>query len=156
MFSGTSDVEKKASREAVKRLVGVASSLRFVDLGETGLGDAECDVIGTALTSDKCSLTFLGVTVNQISDVGVERLCSGLERNSTVQYIDLSDNQISNDGVERIGKCVELRAQQGCPILQVWLGENHADAAMLTGCMVDGQFAYPWPDVITSLIRAYS
>ena len=54
VFSGTSDVEKRTSREAVKRLVGVASSLRFLDLGETGLGDAECDVIGTALTSDKC------------------------------------------------------------------------------------------------------
>ena len=156
VFLGKSDVEKKASREAVKRLVGVASSLRFVDLSVTGLGDEECDVIGTALISDKCYLTFLGVAGNQISDVGVERLCSGLERNSTVQYIDLARNEISNDGVKRIGRCVESRAQQGCPILQVWLKENCADAAMLTGYMVDGQFVYPFPDAITSLIRAYS
>ena len=156
VFSGTSDVEKKASREAVKRLVGVANSLRFLDLGMTGLGDAECDAIGTALTSDKCCLTFLGVAGNQISGVEVECLCSGLERNSTVQYIDLSLNQISNDGVERIGRCVESRADQGCPILQVWLEANRTDAAMLTGCMVDGQFAYPSPDAITNLIRAYS
>ena len=94
--------------------------------------------------------------MNQISDVGVERLCSGLEKNSTVQYIDLAHNQISHDGVERIGRCVESRAQQGCPILQVWLEGDCADAAMLTGCMVDGRFAYPFPDPITGLIRACS
>ena len=157
VFSSSSGVEERVRCEALQRLVGESSSLRFFDLTNTGLGDAECDAIGAALKSDKCFLAFLRVSWNAIGDAGVASLCSGLEKNSTVRFVDLSNNQVGNAGVERVRTCVESRTQQGCPILQFWLGGNRADAAMFTSCMVDGQFAYPSPPhTITTLIQAYS
>ena len=157
IFADGNSTDRIAAREALEGLVGKCSGLRFLELDCTRLGDAECEAIGAALASDRCCLLYLGMSGNEISDVGVESLCSGLERNSSIQYIDLSGNQISNGGVERIGRCVESRARRGCPLQRVWLGANQADAQMLTGCLVDGSYAFPPPpDDITKLIREFA
>ena len=157
IFSSGNATNRRAAREALERLLGRSSGLRFLDLERTGLGDDRCKAIGAALASDKCCLSFLSMRENEISDVGVERLCSGLERNSTVQYIDLFVNQISNDGVERIARCVESRARRGCPLQRVWLGGNQVDAQMLTGCLVDGFYVSPsHPDYVTKVVREFA
>ena len=157
IFSGVQDVaRRKTAREAIRRLVGGSSSLRFLGLGRTGLRDTECEAIGEALFSGECRLVFLRLSWNEISDVGVDSLCAGLEQNSTVLYIDVNRNSIGDRGVERIGRCAESRAQRCCPLRRVWLGRNPVDAELLTGCMVDGSFAYPpRTDRTTSLIKMY-
>ena len=157
IFSSGNATNRRAAREALERLLGRSSGLRFLDLQHTGLGDDGCKAIGAALASDKCCLSFLGMRGNEISDVGVERLCSGLERNSTVQYINLYHNQISNDGVERIIRCVESRARRGCPLRRVWLGGNQVDVQMFTGCLVDGYYVSPsLPDQVTKVVREFA
>ena len=154
--SMTTDMQRSA-REAVRRLVGASTGLRFLDLSRIGLGDTECKAIGEALTSDECNLSFLHLRGNTISDEGVDYLCSGLEQNSTIQYLELSANKISNGGIERIRRCVEARSQQGRPSLRsIWLGGNRVNADTLTDCMVNEVFAYPTlPDVFTKLIKMY-
>ena len=158
VFSDLTDADmRRSAQEAVQRLVGASTGLRFLDLNDTGLGDTECKAIGEALTSDECTITFLRLRQNTIGDEGVDCLCSGLEQNSTIQYLDLSVNKISNDGAERIRRCVMVRSQQGHPSLRrIWLGKNRVTEDTWTGCMVNGEFAYPSnPDPLTKAIKLY-
>ena len=158
VFSDSTNADmRRSAREAVQRLVGASTGLRFLSLSNIGLGDEECQGIGEALASDECTLSFLRLGRNTISDKGVDFLCSGLEQNSTIQYLDLSANKISNGGVERIRRCVEVRTQQGRPSFRcIWLGKNRVGADTLTDCMVNGAFAYPPPpNMYTKLIKMY-
>ena len=149
--------ERRAAQEAVQRLLLASSGLRFLSLSNTGLGDAECKAIGEALASGECRLSFLRLARNAISDKGIGFLCSGLEQNSTIQYVDLAANKIGNDGVERIRRCVDVRSQQDrLPLHRVWLGGNSMDADTLTNGMVNSAFAYPpSPDMYTKVINFY-
>ena len=84
----------------------------------------ECEVIGEALTSAQCSISILILGDNTIGDEEADLLCSGLEKNTSIKFLDLSNNKISNSGAERIGRCLNHRAEQGVPLQQVWMEGN--------------------------------
>ena len=158
LFSNSTNAEMLRSEgEAVRRLVGASSGLRFLDLGNTGFGDAECKAIGETLTLSECRLSFLCLGWNSISDKGVSSLCSGVEHNDFIQYVDLSTNiNMGNNGFETIRRCVASRSRQGSSLKRVWLGGNSIDGETLTDCMVNGSFAPPTPpDMYAKLIKMY-
>ena len=128
--------ECHAARKSLGKLIST-SNLRCLVLSKTGLGDMELEVIGEALTSTHCSISFLGLKENIISDQGAAMLFSGLEKNTSIQYLDLSYNEISNTGAKRIGRCLEHRAEQGVPLQQVWMEGNPAEPEAYTDCMVN-------------------
>ena len=131
--------ECHAARKSLGKLIST-SNLRYLVLSRTGLGDMELEVIGEALTSTHCSISVLSLKKNIISDQGAAMLCSGLEKNTSIQYLDLSYNEISNTGAKRIGRCLEHRAEQGVPLQQVCMEGNPAEPEAYTDCMVKASF----------------
>ena len=137
IFSAAVTAEQRESlHSALRQLAGMPSVRRCLLLGSTQLGDEECEVIGEALTYDRCSLVYFYLNGNRVTDEGAAALCSGLERNSSVKYVDVSDNKITNVGAERIRRCTELRAERGLPI-QVWMEGNPADPSAYNNCMIN-------------------
>ena len=151
VFSTTPGVDSRGKQEALHQLVAM-SSLRCVGLSFTGLGDTECEVIGDALTSPRCCLSVLLLTGNGISDEGAAALCSGLEKNMSMKFVDFSNNRICSAGSERISQCLERRKKQGSPLRQVWMEGNPADPEVYTGCMVNGRISF-WS--VTDFMNTY-
>lgn len=114
------------------------SSLCFLGLAKTGLGDDKCEVIGNALCSS--NLAFLSMSGNEIGDGGAAALCHGVEHNSTLKFLDLPDNQITRFGAEVIGRCVQFRAEQNFALHRVWMAGNPAGKEFMMACMVDETF----------------
>ena len=129
--------ESTSWQSALYTLVSETAGIRCLGLGHTGLGDAGCEVVGSALSSQRCRLTNLDLDGNTISSAGIMALCSGLEQNSTIKYVSLCHNEISDEGAERISRCLTSRAQQDSPLLRVWLKGNPADPRLFTSCMVN-------------------
>ena len=94
-------------------------------------------MVNEGLTSAQCSISFLSLKENIISDEGAAMLCWGLEKNTSIQYLDLSNNKFSNAGAERIGRCLGHRAEQGVPLQQVWMEGNPAEPEAYSNCMVN-------------------
>ena len=151
VFTTTSGVASEGQREALHQLVAM-SGLRGLGLSFTGLGDAECQVIGDALASDRCCLSVLLIGGNEISDKGAAALCSGLEKNTSLKFVNLANNHIGSAGAERIGRCLEYHEKQGSPLRQVWMEGNPANPEVYTGCMVNGQIDF-WS--VTDFMKTY-
>ena len=143
--------ERRVVRNSLGKLIST-SKLRGLSLGKTGLADMECEVIGEALASARCSISILCLGENTISDEGVAMLCSGLEMNASVKNLDLSNNRISDAGARRIGQCLDLRAEQGVPLQHVWMEGNPAEPEAYTDCMVNSSL-YIWS--IADVMNAY-
>ena len=137
VFITTSCVDVADQREALHQLVAM-SGLRGLGLSDTGVGDVECEVIKNALTTKSCCLSVLLLGNNEISDKGAVALCSGLVKNKSIKYINLTENYISSEGAGRISQCLEYREKNGSPLRQVWMEGNLADPEVYTGCMVNG------------------
>ena len=137
--TNTSDVDRRGQlqREALHQLVA-RSGLRCLGLSDTGLGDTECEVIGDGLTLERCCLSFIILSENRISDKGAAAFCAGLQKNTSVKYVDLTGNDIRSAGAGSIGRCLEYREKHGSPLRQVWMEGNPADPEVYTGCMVNG------------------
>ena len=153
VFTTTPSADGGGQREALRQLVAM-SGLRGLGLSFTDLGDAECEVIGDALTSESCCLSVLLLGGNKISDEGAAALCSGLEKNASIKYVDVTDNAIDSAGAERISRCLEYREKHGSPLQQVWLEGSRcpADAKVYTGCMVNARIRF-WS--VTNFMNTY-
>ena len=134
--------ERRVARNSLGKLISTPK-LRGLSLAKTGLADMECEVIGQALASAQCSMSILRLGENTISDEGAGMLCSGLEKNTSILYLDLSYNEISNAGARRIGQCLDHRAEQGVPLQQVWMEGNPAEPEAYSDCMVNASL-YIW------------
>ena len=141
VFTTTPDVYGGSQREALHQLVAM-SRLRCLGLTATGLSEAECEVIGNALTSERCCLSVLLLGDNKISDKGAAAFGAGLQKNMSVKYVDLARNHIGSAGAERIGRCLEYREKHSSPLQQVWMEGNPADPEVYTGCMVNGEIDF--------------
>ena len=124
------------------KLLARSVGLKYLGLGQTGLGDDECGVVAAALAENTGSITFLSLDGNQISDRGSTSLAGGLEQNTRVHYLSLSNSQISQVGAAAILGCAEVREQRGRRLQRVWMAGNKVDASQLTGCMVGVAFDY--------------
>ena len=144
IFGGSKDCSAAQSQEQLGALLAGSASLKFLGLGESGLGDDECSVIAAALAKNTGSIAFLELGGNQISDGGAVALASGLEQNITVRFLDLSRNQIDTSGAAAISRCIQVREQKKCRLCRVWMAGNKVDASQLVGCMVDGAFSYEY------------
>ena len=142
IFGGSNDCSAAQSQEQLGALLVGSAGLKFLGLGESGLGDDECGVIADALAKNTGSIVFLELGGNRISDGGAVALASGLEQNIAVQFLDLSRNQIGTSGAAAIARCVQVREQKECRLRRLWMAGNKVDASQLEGCMVDGVFSY--------------
>ena len=130
------DAQHVGVPEALGKLIGL-SNLCCLSLTKTGVGDKECQLIGEALALDRCSMSFLLLAGNGITDSGADALSSGLQKNTSVKFLDLSHNRISDAGCERLGLSLDYRAKLGIPVRTVWMAGNAADPAAYTGSMVN-------------------
>ena len=120
--SATPSADREGQREALHQLVAM-SGLRFLGLLDTGLDDAECEVIGDALISESCCLSVLEIGGKEISDKGAVALCSGLEKNSSVKYVDLTESGISSAGKERVSPVFGVPRKAGLTAARSVVGQ---------------------------------
>ena len=142
IFGGSDSGSVAEIQGQLGKLLAGSVGLKFLGLCDTGLGDDECGIVAAALAENTGSITFLDLGGNRISDTGSTALAGGLEQNTTVRYLCLSDNQIGQLGAVAISRCAQVRQQKGRPLRRVWLAGNKIDASQLSRCIVDMYFVY--------------
>ena len=124
------------------RLLARSVGLKYLGLSHTGLCDGGCGVVAAALAENTGSITFLDLDDNQVSDKGSTSLADGLERNTTMHYLSLSNNQVGRLGAAAISRCAQIRERKGSRLHRVWMAGNKVEGSHLTGCMVETTFRY--------------
>ena len=121
-------------------LVGHCKGLRYLGLNKSGLGERDGRIIGDALALRECALRILVLRGNRLRSAGALDLGEGLKENQSLQFLDLSDNGIDDRGAAGVVRCVRARADSGCPLQQVWMGDNPVDGSVFSGRIVSRHF----------------
>ena len=135
-------VQAAESQASFARLVAESRGLKYIGLGQTGLGDKECHVLQAALAVNSGSLRFISLGRNLITSTGAAALAQGLEKNTNVQLVNLSYNEIDEDGAAAIAQCVQVRERSGAALQTVWMAGNKCDPSHCLGCVVNSAFFY--------------
>lgn len=75
------------------------TSLLKISLSKTDLSDRVLEKFVDYLQTPDIRLVDLDLSRNQITDVGLQNLCEGLAKNTTVKYLNLSQNMIKDIGL---------------------------------------------------------
>jgi hypothetical protein len=78
------------------------TSLLKISLSKTDLSDRVLEKFVDYLQTPDIRLVDLDLSRNQITDVGLQNLCEGLAKNTTVKYLNLSQNMIKDIGLRFI------------------------------------------------------
>eukprot|EP00924_Labyrinthula_sp_SR-Ha-C_P004835 snap_masked-scaffold_1-processed-gene-13.34-mRNA-1 protein AED:1.00 eAED:1.00 QI:0/0/0/0/1/1/2/0/1246 len=86
------------------------NNLRDLCLGHTGITDEVCGHRGfTSLLSNKnCVLRGLDLSMNKITDRGIQQLCLGLESCKLLETLNLAKNDFTDEGANDIAICLEI------------------------------------------------
>eukprot|EP00811_Abedinium_folium_P026835 NODE_3_length_5113_cov_5.809667.p1 GENE.NODE_3_length_5113_cov_5.809667~~NODE_3_length_5113_cov_5.809667.p1 ORF type:complete len:1644 (-),score=416.18 NODE_3_length_5113_cov_5.809667:89-5020(-) len=77
------------------------STATDLQLGYLGLGDADAQALGDALSTNQ-SVTILRLSGNKIGDKGAQALASALHINKSLAMLDLAGNEIGADGAQAL------------------------------------------------------
>lgn len=105
-------------RSAFSDTLGLADTLKELDLSYNKIGDTGAKAIETSLKKNS-TLTNLNLNRNQIGDIGTTNLARLLGANSTLKAIYLTDNEITGRGILDLLKALDSRSN-----LALYLGNN--------------------------------
>ncbi|XP_041638411.1 NACHT, LRR and PYD domains-containing protein 12-like isoform X2 [Cheilinus undulatus] len=81
--------------EGRQRLIPVVRNCRKARFFALGLLESHCEIVASALKSDPSHLRELDLTTNELSDLGVKRLCAGLtDPNCRLETLILDDCEL--------------------------------------------------------------
>ncbi|XP_073729790.1 uncharacterized protein [Misgurnus anguillicaudatus] len=85
------------------------SKLKILKLNKCGLQEEGCSALATVLGSDSTSLKKLDLSNNnKLQDSGVKLLSHGLQNNSTLEILRLSNCSITEEGYKSLASALEL------------------------------------------------
>nr|XP_055065306.1 NLR family CARD domain-containing protein 3-like isoform X2 [Misgurnus anguillicaudatus] len=78
------------------------SKLKILKLSKCGLEEEDCSALASVLGSDSTSLKELDLSNNELQDSGVKLLSDGLQNNSTLKILRLSNCSITEEGYKSL------------------------------------------------------
>ncbi|XP_062515191.1 uncharacterized protein LOC134190720 isoform X2 [Corticium candelabrum] len=105
---------------AILRAVRQQQHLQCINLSYNGFGDGTASVLANVLLDNKCGLTEIDISGNEIESPGVCQLALGLKANKTLTYLSLAENNIDDAGG------IELAAvlRGGCHLKAIVISSN--------------------------------
>jgi len=95
-------------------------ALCFLGMGDNAIGDEGVRAIANAVGHTRAPLTNLGLSNNAVGNAGACLLARALEKNESLEVLDLRGNSIGSDGAARLSEALE-RAPR---LRKLKLGEN--------------------------------
>lgn len=103
---------------ALAESLAINNYLIFLDLSYNSIGQQAGEIIGKSLLYNKTLKTLL-LSNNAINSTACCTICVGVERNHTLEYLNIDGNPIGDDGAKMLmqipytcGKRVKISAQK--------------------------------------------